>query len=79
MTHVCCYKSGCVVSKSVFAPGEGGGQGGRFGRDQGDRAEGGGYRGRGRGGYDRGGYDRSGGYERGGYDRGGRGGPPGMG
>uniref|UniRef100_A0A8C7IBS2 Uncharacterized protein n=1 Tax=Oncorhynchus kisutch TaxID=8019 RepID=A0A8C7IBS2_ONCKI len=53
-----------------FAPGEGG-QGRRYGGDDGgsDRGSSDGYRGRGRGGY-----------ERGGYDRGGRGGPPsGMG
>lgn len=78
------------LNKAFCTPGEGGGQGSRFGRDQGDRADGeGGYRGRGGGGsgggYDRGssgGYDRGsgGGFDRGsGYDRGGRGGPPGMG
>lgn len=81
MDYICILvlMSGRVSTHEIFlCPGESGGQGGRFGRDQGDRSEGGAYRGRGRGGYDRGGYDR-GGYDRGGYDRGGRGGPPGMG
>uniref|UniRef100_A0A3Q3DFV2 TAF15 RNA polymerase II, TATA box binding protein (TBP)-associated factor n=1 Tax=Hippocampus comes TaxID=109280 RepID=A0A3Q3DFV2_HIPCM len=84
-----CYQRAVdLICLSPNVIGDSGGQGGRYGRDQGDRSEGGGgYRGRGRGGYDRGGYDRggydrggydrSGGYDRGGYDRGGRGGHPG--